>query len=208
MRYGRPEPDATRTVFRLLCGVILAAAVAGCAGTPKKGDFPWWPQGSGNASQDVPSTADAEPSSTSEASRTPSAHAEESPQAATGAVAAPSASPSPAPARHTEAVRYGDLLFVSGQVADDPSSLAIVGSDIQAQVRTAMDNVARILESHGMAMSNVLSVTLYMQDLDELPKADAVYASYFRRSLPARSVVRVDGLPKGSLVEISVIAGR
>jgi 2-iminobutanoate/2-iminopropanoate deaminase len=208
MLYGRLKPDATRTVFRLFCGVVLAAAVAGCAGTPKKGGFPWWPQGSGSASQDMLSTANAEPSGTSQASGLPSAHADESPQATTRAVAAPSASPPPAPAGHTDAVRYGDLLFVSGQIADDPASLAIVGSDIRTQVRTAMDNVARILESHGMAMSNVLSVTLYIQDLDELPKADAVYASYFRRSLPARSVVRVDGLPKGSLVEISVIAGR
>ena len=109
---------------------------------------------------------------------------------------------------YTQAVRYGDLLFVSGQVADDPVLPAIVGSDTQAQVRAAMDNVMRILEGHGMTMSNVLSVTLYMQDIDELPIAEEVYASYFRRRLPASSVVRVSGLPKGSLIEISVIAGR
>jgi 2-iminobutanoate/2-iminopropanoate deaminase len=105
-------------------------------------------------------------------------------------------------------VRYGDLLFVSGQIADDPSSLAIAASDIRVQVRTAMDNVNRILESHGLTMSNVLSVNLYLQDLDELPKADEVYASYFQRGLPARSVMRVSGLPNDSQVEISVIAGR
>jgi enamine deaminase RidA (YjgF/YER057c/UK114 family) len=57
-------------------------------------------------------------------------------------------------------------------------------------------------------MSNVLSVNLYLQDLDELPKADEVYASYFQRGLPARSVMRVSGLPNDSLVEISVIAGK
>jgi 2-iminobutanoate/2-iminopropanoate deaminase len=106
-----------------------------------------------------------------------------------------------------QAVRYGDLLFVSGQIADDSSSLAIVGSDIQTQVRTAMDNLERILENHGLTLSNVLSVTLYLQDIDDLTKVDEVYASYFHRSLPARSVMRVSGLPKGSLVEISVIAG-
>ena len=207
MLYCRLNPDATRTVFRLLWGVILAAAVGGCAGTPKKGGFPWWPQGSGSTSQDVPSTANAEPSGTSQASKSPSTHADESSPTATRAAAAALPS-SPPTTGDTQAVRYGDLLFVSGQIADDPASLAIVGSDIQTQVRTAMDNVARILESHGMTMSNVLSVTLYMQDTDELSKADAVYATYFRRSLPARSVVRVDGLPKGSLVEISVIAGK
>jgi 2-iminobutanoate/2-iminopropanoate deaminase len=149
----------------------------------------------------VLSTADAQASA-----QRPS-NVDESSRTSTRAAAAASSS-QPLTAGDTQAVRYGDLLFVSGQIADDPASLAIVGSDIQTQVRTAMDKVARILESHGMAMSNVLSVTLYIQDLDELPEADAVYASYFRRSLPARSVVRVDGLPKGSPVEISVIAGR
>jgi 2-iminobutanoate/2-iminopropanoate deaminase len=109
---------------------------------------------------------------------------------------------------NTEASRHGDLLFVSGQIAADPVTLEIVGSDIQAQTRTAMNNVVRILESHGLTASNILSVTLYMQDTDDLRSADAVYASYFKRSLPARSVVRVHGLPGGSLIEIAVIAGK
>ena len=105
-------------------------------------------------------------------------------------------------------MRYGDLFFVSGQIAENPSSLAIVGRDIQTQIRTAMDSLKRILEDHGLTMSNVLSVNLYLQDIDELPQVDEVYASYFQRSLPARSVMRVSGLPKGSLVEISAIAGK
>ena len=71
-----------------------------------------------------------------------------------------------------------------------------------------MDSLKRILEDHGLTMSNVLSVNLYLQDIDELPQVDEVYASYFQRSLPARSVMRVSGLPKGSLVEISAIAGK
>ena len=207
MLYGRHGPDATRTALRLLYGVILAAAVAGCAGTPKKGGFPWWAQGPASTSQDVPGTGNAEQPSTSQASRSPSAHADEPSETTTTRAAAAASSSTPPTNGDTQAVRYGDLLFVSGQIADGPGSQAIVGSDIQAQVRAAMDNVKRILERNGMTMSNVLSVTLYMQDINELAKADAVYATYFRRSMPARSVVRVDGLPGGSLVEISVIAG-
>ena len=57
-------------------------------------------------------------------------------------------------------------------------------------------------------LSRPASVTLYMQDIADLQRADAVYASYFRRGLPARSVVAVNGLPNGSLVEIAVIAGK
>lgn len=189
MLHVKRRRDAVRLVVRLLCGAIFAAAVAGCANTPKTRGLPWWPQGPGNASEGVPPNVD-EPA-----------------QAATQAGTVHSLS-IPSADIYTEAVRYRDLLFVSGQAAIDPASLTIVGSDIQTQVRVTMDNLVRILASHGLAIGNVLSVTMYMVDIDELPKADAVYASYFRRSPPARSVVSVKGLPKGSLIEIAVIAGR
>lgn len=225
MLYVTRRLDATGPILRLLCGAILATAIAGCANTPKTKGFPWWPQGPGNTSGDVLRTANAEPSDVAHGPPSPEGNsapdrrpptqkplnAAEPSQTATHAdTAHPSSTQLTNSDSHSEAqaVRYGDLLFVSGQIADDPASLTIVGSDIQAQVRTAMDNVMRILESHGLSSSNILSVTMYLQDINELPKADAVYASYFRRSLPARSVVRVDGLRKGSLVEISVIAGK
>ena len=183
----QPRQDLTRLIPNLFCCLIFAAALAGCANTPKRNGIPWWPQGPGNVSEDVLPTTNVEAAT----------HAD-TPQ-----------SPSTQPvSRNPEAVRYGDLFFVSGQIAENPSSLAIVGRDIQTQIRTAMDSLKRILEDHGLTMSNVLSVNLYLQDIDELPQADQVYASYFQRSLPARSVMRVSGLPKGSLVEISAIAGK
>jgi 2-iminobutanoate/2-iminopropanoate deaminase len=187
MLHHQRKQDSTRSISGLLCCLVLAAAVAGCANTPKKGGIPWWPQAPGNTSEDVRPTASVVKAKGSDTSQLPSTRGTN---------------------KSAQAVRYGDLLFVSGQIADDQSSLPIAMSDIQAQVRTAMDNVNRILESHGLTMSNVLSVNLYLQDLDELPKADEVYASYFQRGLPARSVMRVSGLPNDSLVEISVIAGK
>ena len=187
MFHAQRSLNATGSIPGLFCGVILAAAVAGCAGTR---GFPLWPQGPGDASAEVLRAAQTEPSQASTRIET-------------------DRSPSTPPANsHAQAVRSGDLLFVSGQIGDYPASQATGGSGIQVQMRAAMDNILHILESHGMTMSNVLSVTLYMQEIDELPKAEAAYASYFRRSLPARSVVRVNGLPNGSLVEISVIAGK
>jgi 2-iminobutanoate/2-iminopropanoate deaminase len=179
--------NAMSHVLRFLCSTILAAAIAGCANTPKSKGMPWWPQGPGNTAEDVLRTSDVEQ---------PSARHE-----------APSSSTQPV-YRDAQVVRYGDLLFVSGQVADGTASRGSAGTEVEAQVRIAMDNVVRILESHGLAISNIVSVTLYMQDIADLPRADAIYASYFRRSLPARSVVGVDGLPNGSLVEIAVIAGK
>jgi Putative translation initiation inhibitor, yjgF family len=178
--------DATRYFLRLLCASILAAAIAGCADTPTSKGIPWWPQGPGSTAEDVPQTSD---------TGLPGADHD-----------SPSSSTQPAH-RDAHAVRYGDLLFVSGQVAAAPAPES-PGSAIEGQVRSAMDNVVRILESHGLAISNIVSVTLYMRDIAELSRADAVYASYFRRGLPARSVVGVNGLPNGSLVEIAVIAGK
>ena len=179
--------NSTKPVSGLLCCLIFAAAVVGCADTPKRGGLPWWPQGPGVVSEDVLPTGNVAVTTDADIPKLPSTRGTN---------------------KSAQAVRYGDLLFVSGQIADDPSALPIAASDIQAQVRAAMDNVNRILESHGLTMSNVLSVNLYLQDLDELPKADEVYASYFQRGLPARSVMRVSGLPNDSLVEISVIAAK
>jgi 2-iminobutanoate/2-iminopropanoate deaminase len=187
MLHVQATGNAMSQVLRLLCSIILVVAIAGCANAPKSKGIPWWPQGPGNSAEDVLRTSDVEP---------PSAGHD-----------APSSSTQPAD-RDAQAVGYGDLLFVSGQVADGTASRQSAASDVEAQVRIAMDNVVRILESHGLAISNIVSVTLYLQDIADLPRADAVYAAYFRRALPARSVVGVDGLPNGSLVEIAVIAGK
>jgi 2-iminobutanoate/2-iminopropanoate deaminase len=152
--------------------------------------------------------AKAEPSNADHASESSEDKgADQSSQAATRSEAVRLSSTQPA-SNKTQAVHYGNLLLLSRQIADDPASQVIVGSNIQAQVRAAMDNLVCILESHGLATSNILSVMIYMREIDELPKADAVYEPYFRHGLPAHSVVRVDGLPKGSLIEISVIAGK
>jgi 2-iminobutanoate/2-iminopropanoate deaminase len=179
--------NAMSQVSRLLCGVILAAAITGCANTPKSKGMPWWPQGPGNTAEDMQRISDVEAPKASQESLQSSTWPGD---------------------RDAQVVRYGDLLFVSGQVNDGPALGGSPGSDLETQVRTAMDNVVRILESHGLSISNIVSVTLYMQNIADLPRADAVYASYFRRGLPARSVVGVNGLPNGSLVEISVIAGK
>jgi 2-iminobutanoate/2-iminopropanoate deaminase len=193
MPFIQRNPHATRTIRSLLCSVLLATAIAGCANSPKAMGIPWWPQGPGSTSEDLLRAAEAAPSSAGQAAT--QAHYSRAPA-------------TPEAGSQTQSVRYGDLLFVSGQTADVPASVASGGGDIETQVRVAMDNVTRILERHGLAISNIVAVTLYMRDIDDLPKADAVYASYFPRSLPARSVVGVNTLPGGSLIEISVIAGK
>ncbi len=130
-------------------------------------------------------------------------------QAAPAAQGAPVAQTSVAgPGGYTQASRYGDLLFISGQIGNDPRTGAFEDASIDVQTQRAMDNIRAILESNHLTMANIVSVTIYLSTLTNLAAADRAYQSYFRQSLPARSVVEVSKLPRGALIEISAIAGR
>jgi 2-iminobutanoate/2-iminopropanoate deaminase len=130
-----------------------------------------------------------------------------SPPPAAAAQAAPATSA--APGGYTQAARYGDLLFVSGQIAIDPRTGAFdAGANIEAQTTLAMENVRAILENNRLTMANVVSVTVYLSNITNIAAMDRVYETFFRGALPARSVVEVAKLPRGALVEISVVAGR
>lgn len=109
---------------------------------------------------------------------------------------------------YTQASRYGDLVFVSGQIALDLETNQMRGTTIEEQTRQAMENIRAVLESHRLTMANVVSTTVYLKDLNDFRGMNAAYESYFRAALPARSVVEVSRLPRGSLVEISAVAGR
>jgi 2-iminobutanoate/2-iminopropanoate deaminase len=112
------------------------------------------------------------------------------------------------PGGYTQASRYGDLLFISGQIGNDPRTGAFEDASIEVQTQRAMENIRAILETNHLTMANIVSVTIYLSSLNNLAAADRAYQSYFRQSLPARSVVEVSKLPRGALVEISAIAGR
>ncbi len=109
---------------------------------------------------------------------------------------------------YTQAARYGDLLFISGQIAMDPRTGTFEDASIEVQTQRALDNVRAILESNHLTMANIVSVTVYLSSLSNLVPMDRAYQPYFRQSLPARSVVEVAKLPRGALIEISAIAGR
>ena len=111
--------------------------------------------------------------------------------------------------RYTQASRYGDLLFVSGQIGNDLRSGNFDSAqDIEAQTRRALENVRAILEANGLTMANIVSTTVYLTNISRLSPMDAAYHEYFRGNPPARTVVEVSNLPRGALVEISVVAGR
>ena len=111
--------------------------------------------------------------------------------------------------RYTQATRYGDLLFVSGQIAIDQASGTFDASrGIEAQTRQVLQNIRTILESNRLTMANVVYATVYLSNISQFASMDSVYHGFFKGTPPARAVVEVGHLPRGALVEISVIAGR
>lgn len=114
------------------------------------------------------------------------------------------------PADAPLAARYGDLLFISGQLpVDARGNSAPPDSRIEDQTRMAMDNVRFALQANSLTMANIVSMTVYLKDLNDVSGFDTVYASYFKGGLmPARSVVEVSRLPRNARVEISAVAGR
>lgn len=107
---------------------------------------------------------------------------------------------------YNQAVRVGDLLFVSGQIPLDAASGALVQSGIQAETEKVMENLAAILEEAGMDFSNVVKSSIFLTDMHQFAQVNEVYARYFPENAPARECVQVAALPKFVNVEISVIA--
>ena len=108
---------------------------------------------------------------------------------------------------YSQAIKYGDLLFIAGQVPVDPRTNEGVRGAVEEQTRQVLDNIKAILAANGMTMANVLSTTVYLKDFGDFPKMNAVYASYFSVAPPARATVP-SPLPGDIRVEISAIAGR
>jgi 2-iminobutanoate/2-iminopropanoate deaminase len=109
---------------------------------------------------------------------------------------------------YSQAVRYDNLLFVSGQISLDPESGEIVAGDIEVQTRRVLDNLKAILEAGGMELKHVLKCTCFLQNMGDFPTFNSVYSEYFSDILPARETVEVSRLPKDVLVEISAICGK
>jgi len=108
---------------------------------------------------------------------------------------------------YSQAVRYGDLLFVSGQIALDPKTGEIVEGDITVQTKQVLENVKAIIEEAGMTLRNVLKCSCFLSNMEDFVKFNSVYGGYFGKSLPARETVEVARLPKDVLVEVSAICG-
>jgi len=107
---------------------------------------------------------------------------------------------------YSPAVRAGQLLFVSGQVAIDPATGSLVSGDIRTETRRVLDNLGALLTAAGLDYSAVVRTTVFLVDINDFTAMNEVYASYFLEPFPARATVQVARLPRDARVEIDVIA--
>ena len=107
---------------------------------------------------------------------------------------------------YAQAVSTGGFLFTSGQIALDPKTGEVVGGGFEAQARQVLANLRAVLVSAGCGFSDVVKATVYVVDLADFPKLNAIYGEAMGSHRPARSTVQVSALPKGGLVEIDLVA--
>ena len=106
---------------------------------------------------------------------------------------------------YSQAVRFGNLVFLSGQLGLDPAT-GTLKDGIVAQTRQSLDNIGAILTSLGLTYAHVVKTTVFVKDLDDFATVNDIYGTVFGQDAPARSCVEVSRLPKRALVEIECIA--
>jgi 2-iminobutanoate/2-iminopropanoate deaminase len=107
---------------------------------------------------------------------------------------------------YSQAVRTDSMIYTAGQLGLDPATGEFVSGSVEEQTRQSLTNLKNIVEAAGSNMGNVVKTTVFLKDMNDFPKMNAVYAEFFGENPPARSTVAVAGLPKGGLVEIEVVA--
>ncbi|MDD2480509.1 MAG: RidA family protein [Lutispora sp.] len=107
---------------------------------------------------------------------------------------------------YSQGIKFGNLMFISGQTPLDPSTMKIAEGDVQCQTRQCLENIKAILEAGNTNLDNVLKTTVFIKDMNNFGKVNEIYAQYFTKNQPARSCVEVARLPMDVLVEIEVIA--
>jgi len=109
---------------------------------------------------------------------------------------------------YSQAVRCGDLLFVSGMLGMDPIRGEFAGPDVEAQATRVLENLKAVIEAAGMSLQNVLKSTVFLKDMNDFAKFNEIYERYFPQNPPARETVQVAKLPRDAAIEISVICGK
>ena len=107
---------------------------------------------------------------------------------------------------YSQAIKAGNLLFISGQVPFNPETMEIVEGGVEAQTARVLENLKAILAEAGASFENVVKTTVFIKDMNEFGAINEIYANYFGENKPARACVEVARLPRDVRVEIEAIA--
>lgn len=107
---------------------------------------------------------------------------------------------------YSQAVKVGDIIFVSGQIPLDPETGSVVAGDIDVQTERVLNNISGVLEAAASSMEDVVKTTVYLKEMADFPKFNECYARFFAKNPPARATVEVSRLPKDVRIEIDAIA--
>ena len=107
---------------------------------------------------------------------------------------------------YSQAIRAGDFVFCAGQAGLDPATGNLVSGGIEAETRRVLQNLAAVLKAAGTSLSRAVKTTVFLTNMNDFAKMNAIYAEFFPANPPARSTVQVSRLPKDACVEIEVIA--
>ena len=107
---------------------------------------------------------------------------------------------------YSVAIRTGNLVFTSGQLGLNPATGTLVSGGIEVETRQALTNIHNVLLDSGSGMEQVVKTTVFLKDMADFPKMNAIYAVFFPSNPPARSTIQVAALPKDGLIEIEAVA--
>ena len=107
---------------------------------------------------------------------------------------------------YSQAVKKGNMIFVSGQIPFDPETMELVSDDIKEQTEQSLKNVKAILAAAGATLDNVVKTRIYLDDMEQFCNVNEVYARFFNSKLPARVCMEVSRLPKDVKIEVEVTA--
>jgi 2-iminobutanoate/2-iminopropanoate deaminase len=109
---------------------------------------------------------------------------------------------------YSQGIKVGNVLFLAGQISIDPKTNQYVAGSIEEQTALTLENLKAVAAAGGMSMADIVSTSVFLKDLNDFAKMNAVYATYFKDKPPARATVQVARLPRDALIEISAIAAK
>jgi 2-iminobutanoate/2-iminopropanoate deaminase len=107
---------------------------------------------------------------------------------------------------YSQGISFGDLIFVSGQIPIDPATGELVGGTIENQAHRVFKNLEAVIKAAGSDLDKTIKVTIFLKNMGDFAKINAVYTEYFKEPFPARAVVEISGLPKDAIIEADAIA--